>query len=98
VVDHEPTYQECVTSFALGAARPPHKELKLTKPGHFGASQLNSSFGLTRKGARSLGTERNWCEREDAAREPAVTRVPSGASLVDGARGVSSWLGPGRHE
>jgi hypothetical protein len=33
VVDHEPTHQGRVTSFSLGAARPPNKELKLTKPG-----------------------------------------------------------------
>ena len=35
VVDHEPTYPGSVTSFSLGAARPPNKELKLTKPGGF---------------------------------------------------------------
>src|SRR4030095_4351725 len=38
---------------ARGATEPPNKELKLTKPEHIGASQLNSSVGRTfwRRGA-----------------------------------------------
>jgi hypothetical protein len=32
---------------AEGATKPPNKELKLTKPGQNGASQLNSSVGRT---------------------------------------------------
>jgi hypothetical protein len=36
----------------LGATRPSNKELKLTKPGTIGASQLNSSVGRTSVGER----------------------------------------------
>jgi hypothetical protein len=34
---------------------PPNKELKLTKPGTIGASQLNSSVGLTLRGRAIAG-------------------------------------------